>query len=269
MGAERRQHGIRVTHLDAPVAAFLWSNCEETQAGNLSWEDDDHQEVRTSVNGGLHETTREATETFKGACWGWNREARVSTGYSPMTNSNNRRYLFNHPLPQFPCHRPARTPLPMSWSQAMNDCGRNTNAFQWATLSSGFSIAMTETLIDLYWRLTFIFLLSPPSSPLSSRGRPCIPVWWSPCLLVFRSHPPVHLLSNPVLASASQRKWANTSVIPKRREMLELSLMFALGAECMPLSELKCKELEVKQNTVCCNTKLKNLKTKLGKNITA
>lgn len=51
--------------------------------------------------------------------------------------------------------------------------------------------------------------------------------------------------------------------------MLELSLMFALGAECMPLSELKCKELEVKQNTVCCNTKLKNLKTKLGKNITA
>ena len=58
-------------------------------------------------------------------------------------------------------------------------------------------------------------------------------------------------------------------MIPKRREMLEVSLMFALGAECMPLSELKCKELEVKQNTVCCNIKLKNLKTKLGKNITA
>lgn len=76
-------------------------------------------------------------------------------------------------------------------------------------------------------------------------------------------------MSNPVLASASQKKWANTSVIPKRREMLEVSLMFALGAECMPLSELKCKELEVKQNTVCCNIKLKNLKTKLGKNITA
>lgn len=189
-----------------------------------------------------------------------------------MTNSNNRCYLFNQPLPQFPCHSPARTPLPMSWSQPMNDYGRNIRAFQWATLPSGFSIGMTETLIDLYWRLTFIFLPSPSSSPLSSKGKPCITVWWSP-LPPDIPHSPVlqyiFCMSNPVLASASQRKWANTSVIPKRREMLEVSLMFALVAECMPLSELKCKELEAKQNTVCWNTKLKNLKTKLGKNITA
>ena len=58
MGAERCQHGIQVTHLDAPVATFLWNNCEETQAGNLSWGDDDHQEVRTIMNGGPNETTR-------------------------------------------------------------------------------------------------------------------------------------------------------------------------------------------------------------------
>ena len=51
--------------------------------------------------------------------------------------------------------------------------------------------------------------------------------------------------------------------------MLEVSLMSSLVAEGMPLSKLKCKELEAKQNMVCCNTKLKTLNTKLGKNITA
>ena len=159
----------------------------------------------------------------------------------------------------------------MSWSQPMNDYGRNTNAFQWATLSSGFSIGMTETLTDLYWRLTFMFIPSPPSSPLSSSAKPCITVWCSP-LPPGIPHGPVlqyiFCMSNPVLASASQRKWANTSVIPKRREMLEVSLMSSLVAEGMPLSKLKCKELEAKQNMVCCNTKLKTLNTKLGKNIT-